>query len=112
MGRNNYLSIEEVKLFTPFRYDYDSDGVVWMLIGAPSSRAGNHYIGLTINRGYIYCETMPEIQNLVEPVRDVPVKKFIKALLSKCEWNEEQIVAFKIGIGNDGRDQGNLKDFS
>lgn len=112
MGRNDMLSIEEVHLFTPFRYDDDPEDVVWMLIGAPATKAGHHFFGLIIKRGYVYCETAPSILTLVEPVRDVSINDFIKAILSKCEWDKQQIMAFIIGMGKDGRNQDNLKDFT
>lgn len=111
MGRNEMLSINEVRLFTPFRYDNDAEGTVWMLIGAPSTRMGNHFIGLSIRRGFIYCETLPSF-DLIEPAKGVSTKKFIRALLAKCEWDDQQMAAFKIGMGKDGRDQSKLLDFS
>lgn len=112
MGRNKMLSIMEVKLFTPFRYENDSDNGVWMLIGAPASKAGYHFIGINIDRLGFYCGTIDSPFDLMEPAKDVSANKFVKELLSKWRYDQEQVVAFMLGIGKDGRPQDGLKDFS
>ena len=113
MGRNDYLSIMEVRLFTPFRYESSTDDVAWMLIGAPATKMGNHFIGIKIDRGGgFYCGTVPSTIELLEPARDASPNDFLKKMLSEWNYNQEQIVAFMIGMGKDGRRQDKLEDFS
>lgn len=112
MGRNSMLSVMEVRLFTPFRYENEKNSNVWMLIGAPATKTGYHCIGISIDKYGFYCGTVDSMIDLIEPAKDISPNKFLKMLLSKWNYDQEQLIAFILAMSKDGRPQKELKDFS